>query len=264
MISHITLVKINQVVGHLYQLAKPADSVVIYLKGGPSLGDDGNSILWPITKKHKYDLFIPDYIGYCRSAGDFNFKSCVNTISESENFIRGKAKGLNTLTGQELYLNYKNIILVGSSWGGAIAPFINKYGQSSIQTVILIKPVTDWSTQGKTSFPEENTDQTNQYILNAWLNIYHNYQDSEWPKIFKGLAPELNPIEHSSLLKNNKVIIIHGKQDETIHYSKSQSYYQTLQKNKVDVQLKLLSGNHSSLFNTKALDVALKMLTQSE
>lgn len=262
--NNIKLVKIKQVVGYLYQSDRSNRSVIIYLKGGPSLGDDGKSVLWPIAQKYNYDLFIPDYIGYCHSSGDFNFKNCVNTILESENFMRGKETGIDSLTNEVVNLNYTNIILVGSSWGGAIAPFLNKYSQSNIRNIILIKPVTDWSTQGRTLYPEENTDQTNQYILNAWLNVYRNYQKSEWPEIFMGLRPEFNPVEHSALLKSNKVIIVHGKQDVAVHYSKSQNYYQVLLNHKVDVQFKLRSGDHSSSFNIKALNLALKMLLQSE
>src|SRR5688500_10509205 len=111
---NIILIKIKQVVGYLYLPDRPNGTAVIWCKGGPSLGDNGNSDLWPFLKRKNITLFIPDYIGYCRSDGKFDFKSCIETITESEKFLNGDIEALDTLTGEKLKSKIKKMILVGS------------------------------------------------------------------------------------------------------------------------------------------------------
>ena len=250
--DQISLIKINQVVGNLYLPEKPTKKAIIFANGGPALGDQGNSNLWSAAKENNYILFIPDYIGHSRSDGEFNFKNCLETIFESEKYLKEK-------------FNCTEIILVGNSWGGAIVPFLEKYQKSDIKTICLVQPLTNWITQGKTSYPEEDVIQIDREIKTIWKNIYRGYADSEWPDIFLGKLKEFNPIDNLELLKDKQVFIYHGKQDSVIHFSKSQKYYQKFKKEfpKSKVFLKKLNGNHSNLFIKKALDSILKNLTKN-
>lgn len=258
----IILIKTGQVVGYLYIPPIKTNKVVIMAKGGPSLGDEGNSSLWPTIKKFNWMLFVPDYIGYCRSDGKFNFKNSVLTLHQSEDFLRGNSIGIDTLTGQEISIKCSEILLVGSSWGGAIVPFLEKYKKSSINTIALLKPLTDWITQGRTKDPEENIDQTNTSIINGLLNIYRGYDNSEWPKIFSGKDKEYNPLDNLRFLNNKTVFICHGSEDESINWKKSYLYYQKLKKlfPKQKIFWKLYKSDHSGKLNTKALKFILPTL----
>lgn len=259
----VILVKINQVIGYLYLPPSKTRSAVIYAKGGPSMGDSGESPLWPLVKSYNKILFFPDYIGYCHSAGQFNFQNCINTFHESEQFLSGQITGIDTFSGEKIELNCDDILLIGSSWGGSMVPFLEKDKKSNIKNIALIKPVTDWTTQGKTNVPEENLEETDRMIMNGWLNFYRGYEKSEWPKIFSGELKEFNPIDNIALLKDKNVFICHGEKDNVINVKKSKTYFQKFKEQfpQANVQLKIFPNlDHSSEMNYAGLEYILKEL----
>lgn len=222
----ILLVKLDEVVGYLYIPKKTTHKAIIYADGGPMLGNTGEFPIWDLCKKYGYILFIPDYKGYCHSYGKFNFKGCVDTLIESEKFLKGNLSATDLEKNSTLNFKCKDLILIGASWGGAIVPFLEKYQKSSIKYIGLLKPVTDWKSQGRTKYKEENVDQTNQWIINGWANIYRSYKNSEWPKIFKGQLSEFNPLDNIHLLKDKIVFLCHGKKDHVVNWHKSERYHQ--------------------------------------
>lgn len=256
----VVLVRIDKVIGYLYLPGTGSKSAVIHAKGGPSLGDMGESPLWPIAKKYGYILFIPDYIGYCRSYGDFNFKNCVQTIHEAEAFLRGHVGGLITDTNDKIQLDCSNIVLVGSSWGGAIVPFLEKFQKSKIQHIALVKPVTNWQSQGKTKYKETDIVETSNFTKLGWENIYRGYKNSEWPEIFAGKRKEFNPLDNIGLLKNKSVYISHGKDDKSVNWRKSFNFYNKLKSKypKMKVYWKLMKEGHSGKMNALGLEFMLK------
>jgi len=261
----IFLIKIKKVEGMLY-LPKGSfeiEKAVIHAKGGPSLGDEGNSSLWGIAKKYQWALFVPDYIGYCRSDGNFTFKNCVYTLYEAEDFLRGKIEGIAVETGEKIKLKCKEILLIGSSWGGAIVPFLEKYKKSQIKAIGLIKPVLDWKSQGKTRFSEEDVFQTNRSIIRGWLNIYRGYKNSEWPKIFQNGLSEYNPLDNLSLLREKVVFLCHGGKDKVVNWRKSCLFYRAFKKEypKGKIFWKLFKNqDHSSKMTAVGLNFILKKL----
>jgi hypothetical protein len=262
----IFLVKIKKVEGMLYlpRGSFKIKKAVIHAKGGPSLGDEGNSPLWEVAKKHQWALFVPDYIGYCRSAGTFSFRNCVYTLYEAEDFLRGCKKGIIVETGKTIQLKCEEILLIGSSWGGAIVPFLEKYKHSKIKVVGLIKPVLDWKSQGRTNFPEEDVIKTNRSIVRGWLNIYRGYKKSEWPAIFKKGLREYNPLDNLHLLKEKIIFLCHGEKDEVVNWRKSYSFYQALKRKypKIKIFWKLFKNqDHSSKMTAVGLGYILKKLS---
>lgn len=257
----ILLIKIKNVVGYLYIPAYKTNKAVIHAKGGPSFGDAGDSIVWSIAKKHNRILFVPDYIGYCRSDGIFNFKNCIKTLYEAEDFLSGKLTATVTTTKEKISLNCDDIVLIGSSWGGAIAPFLEKYRKSSIKYIALAKPVTDWKTQGKTQYPEEKVSETSRSIQSGWSNIYRGFGQSEWPNIFNGQLTEYNPIDNLNLLQDKVVFITHGLLDDGIYWEKSLKFYEKLKKVNSKVYFKTYKNEgHSSKMNALGLKFMLNKI----
>lgn len=259
-----SLIKLNKVVGYLYSSPKPSSTAIIWCKGGPSLGDNGKSEIWPLLKRKNITLFIPDYIGFCRSDGKFDFKGCVETITESEEFLEGKLTAIDTLTGEQIKVKINKIILVGSSLGGAIVPFYEKYRSSSIKDIVLIKAVTDWKKQGKTRFKEEDTFQTSKFIERGWKNIYRGFIDSEWPEIFQGKLIEYNPIDNTEFLENKNVYIYHGDKDKVVNWRQSNKLYRKLKEKypQINVYFKLMKGyDHSSDIGIAALKNILRKVS---
>ena len=262
--EQISLIKIKKVVGVYYRNQQKTNRVVLYAKGGPSLGDDGNSVAWPIAKKYKFDLFVPDFIGHCRSDGEFNFKTNIETLHEAEAFLSGNLHATNTEKFQSIIANYKEIVLVGSSWGGSMIPFIDKYSPSQIKTLGMIKPVTDWPSQGRTKDKEEDVENTHRMINLAWSQVYRGYNQSEWPSIFSNQdAVEFNPINQVALLKGKRVLLVHGTEDDVVNYQKTLRYFKKLQKIGINVSLKLYKTDHGSKATKRGLNYILREVSKS-
>lgn len=244
----IHLIRFGKVIGCFYQTGN-STAVVLYAKGGPSFGDDGHSPIWSVCKRFGVALLVPDYIGYCRSEGTFSFRNCVKTLTESEKFLKGKISALNLGKNNKFKVNFDKIILIGSSWGGAIVPFFEKYQKSSIEHIGMISPVTDWKTQGKVNKCEEDVVKTAQLISSGYKNIYRGFKNSDWPQIFAGQKSEYNPIDNTHLLNGKKVYILHGNKDKVVYWKKSQQYYQVLKKTNKngEVHFRLLpNATHAS------------------
>ncbi len=263
--EQVRLIKIKQVAGFLYQNEKKADTVVIYAKGGPGLGDKGQNEGWPVARRFGYDLLIPDYIGFCRSDGEFSFRSCIETFYECEDFANGKLQATDAETGITFSVKYKNIILIGSSWGGSMVPFLEKYRKSGINTIGMIKPVTDWTSQGRTKDPEEDTVMTNKQVDLVWTHLYRGYHNSEWPEIFTNKhLPEFNPVDQTAMLAGKQVLVVHGTEDDVVNYKKTVKYYGELKKHKVSSKLKLYKGDHSSAITVKGFRFILNEYSKTK
>jgi len=183
---------------------------------------------------------IPDYIGHCRSEGLFNFENCIETLHICEQFLLAKTTAIEGFTGNKLTCpKVGKIILIGSSWGGAITPFIHMNKKTTIKNLGLISPMTDWSTLGNGKYTEENAKDVDSLIRNVMFPIYRGYDKSNWPKIFfnKKIQSKYNPIDNTHLLKNMNIYIVHGNKDRSIHWSRSKEYFNLL--NQSDVATKV-------------------------
>ena len=130
----------------------------------------------------------------------------------------------------------------------------------------MIKPITDWKTQGRTKYKEEITEETDKLIKLGWEKIYRGYSQSQWPEIFQGKLSEYNPINNIELLKDKNVFIYHGDKDKTINWRKSLRYYQTFKKTfpQANVSWKLINGlDHSSKMNIEGIRLFLNALRKN-
>jgi len=209
---------------------------------------------------------IPDCIGHCRSDGRFTFKNCIRTIYECEDFFNGKISGYDFKENKKMKIKTEKIILIGSSWGGSMVPFVDKYRKSSISHLGLIKAVTDWKTQGKTDYPEESINDIEWQLNGPYKNIYRGFTDSQWPQIFAG-DTEFNPIDNINLLNKKWVYVIHGSKDKSVHWSKSKVFYKKLVEVDTNVEAKwklLRNGTHSMKTNILGFEEILSQLMAEE
>lgn len=264
--DQIVLVRIDRVLGYLYLPSEPTNKAVIHAKGGPSLGDDGKSPLWAVAKRFGRILFVPDYIGYCRSYGVFNFQNCVETIYEVEDFLRGKRGGLITDTNQPIKLACDDIVLEGSSWGGSIVPFLEKYRHSQINDIAIVKGVTDWASLDNGEYEETDTAETSNFAELGWANIYRGYAQSEWPQIFRGKLRECNPIDNIALLKDKRVYIAHGENDTSVNWHRSKVFYDKLRQTFLDMPVywKMLDTGHGGEANALGLEFMLETIEMNK
>ena len=222
------LIKLNKVIGFFYSSEVDESVAVINLAGAPGFGDSGNSKTAQVCNSFGVSYLSPDYIGMCRSGGEFNFKSSVETIYECVDFLTGKFLGTDIKTGKKLAKQkFNEIILLGSSFGGSIAPFVEKFKKTEIKKIILVAPVTDWITQNN-----EGTEEPINEFLNVMSigmkNVWRGFSNSEWPEIIKGNIKEMNPIDNTNLLADKEVFILHGNKDKSISWKDSEKFFEKI------------------------------------
>lgn len=257
-------IKIGKIYANLYLPDKlnGYEWGVIYLKGGPySTPDNGKSPFYKTCEANNVALIVPDYIGYFRSDGRFSFKNCITTILKSKEFMEGSIPGHDYLTKRNIKISVKNIIVIGSSWSGAIVPFVDFFGKTNIKYIGLIKPVTDWTFNKNSKEVEEDLIKTRDFITNQYKNVYRGFANSVWYQIFTKPIKKYNPINNTHLLEGKTIYIIHGNKDKTIHWTNSFRYYNKLLATNSSKKIfwKLLQNySHSEKTNIRSFDLIIE------
>lgn len=258
-------IKIKKVVSSLYIPKKPKVAIIV-AQGGPGTGDNLKSEYWQPCKNNGAILMVPDYIGHSRSEGSFNFTNCLETIKECEEFLLGKLTAIDGLTGKRIESpKIKKIVVLGSSWGGAIAPFVSRIKNTTISDIVLISPVTDWSTLGNGEFEEESPQMVHNLIKFIMSNLYRDYKKSEWDGIFfnSKIRTKFNPIENLDLLKDKNVFVFHGNKDKSIHWTRTEKYVKKLRsfgETKLLTWRLFLNLKHGGAMKTKSLEYYFKIV----
>ncbi len=221
--------KEKYIFSYYYSPPRAPSYFILYLGGAPSYGDSGYSERGKRVAELGWGYLAPDYIGHNRSDGVFSFNNCVKTIKVAESFLLGKikAKRADTLEDKSFSMprgRVKRIVLVGSSFGGSIAPFIGWLSRTTIKEVILIAPVLDWEKLSKLN-PQEMCSFT-AGLLVQMRNIYRGADKKEWQEIVEGKVREKNPVFNIELLRGKKLYIFHGNKDKSIPWKLSREYYQ--------------------------------------
>lgn len=261
------LIKLNKVIGFFYQATDQSNVAVINLAGAPGFGDTGKSKTAKVCNKFGVSYLNPDYIGMCRSDGIFSFKGCVETVYECVDFLTGKLVGTDIEKSIKLpKKKYKKIVLLGSSFGGAIAPFVDKYGKTSIKEIILVAPITNWKGQ-KDQPSNEPIGEFIRILCFGMKNVWRGFAGSEWPQIIKGELNEFEPIQNTRLLKDKTVMIYHGNKDKSISWRDSAIYFDKIKNEGLAKNVyfeKLVNFGHSGTTVQEGVKRALKKLVSKK
>lgn len=220
------IIKIRKIVAGFYTSDKQTNSIVIYAIGAPLTGDMGKLVTAPMLLSRGFDIFVPDYIGYCRSEGKFTPKNCIKTFLESYEYVRG-GQAIDVRTGEKLRMSYKNVLFIGSSFGGAYVPLLPRFNPK-IKNLAMLYPVTDYNLCG-TMKGEESINDFMRSMEYGYKYLYRGIMHPIWQKHFKN-QDGLSPIDNLDFLKNAKVFIAHGKKDKCINYQQSLRYFDFLKK----------------------------------
>jgi len=257
--------KNKYIFAYLYSQKKLPSSFIIYLGGAPGYGDQGNSERGIKVAELGWGYLAPDYIGYNRSDGKFSFKGCLETIKKTEEFLLGKIKGIRADKFKKKIFHIKpgkikRIVVAGSSFGGAIAPFLSLLNSTTIKEIVLIAPVTDWKKLNKINRQEIEVFLTS--ILIKMRNIYRRANTKEWKAIVNGSNLKTNPIYNIHLLKDKKVYIFHGNKDKSIPWKLSYEYYNKIKsflENESVYFFLIKNGDHSWKTSLRALELFIKI-----
>lgn len=249
------LLKIAPIVGTYYSFGKKKKNLVIYGIGAPLGPDSGNLPDAPILLKYDTDIFVPDYIGYSRSDGEFTPKNCIKTFLLLYDAFSKGYKAKNYYENTTLSLKYDRIIFIGRSFGATYIPLLPRFNKK-IRELAIFCPVVDSKSCGSIKGEESNADFLRSMKFDGYHHLYRGITSKIWENHLEN-KDDLSPMDNIKYLDNVKLFIAHGKLDKCVHYSKSVKYYNkiinTFPKKKNSYLLKLYSrGEHGPTTTHKA------------
>jgi pimeloyl-ACP methyl ester carboxylesterase len=194
--------------------------IVILLNGLPSV-PKLNDLLERLAA-NGYLAVFPRYKGTWESSGKFLAKSPVKDVIFLCNELIGKKKIIELHGYKEFKLETKNLILIGTSFGGAIA--LCAAILPTVKKVIALSPIVNWKTYaGAKTIPASKHMQR---FLRKGFGEGYRFTDIGWKKFETGLL--FNPSTNLTKSVAKKITIVYDKSDKTtlaeviIGYGRSQ------------------------------------------
>lgn len=241
------LLKIGKIVGVHYSCGFKTKKIVVYGIGAPIPPDDGHLPDATVILKQGVDIFVPDYLGYGRSEGVFTPMNCIKTFLLLYKALKFGCLGINSYANFKTKLKYEKIIFIGRSFGGTYVPLLSRFN-SDIKELAIFCSVVDSKSCGSIKGEESNQDFLRSMQDDGYYHLYRGILSKKWVQHLEN-KDDLSPMDNIKYLKEAKLFIAHGKQDQCVHYSKSVAYYQkiikTFPEKKGSFKLKLYpKGNH--------------------
>ena len=264
MTPHYTtqLVRINGIAGILYRNGQKTTTVVVYGIGAPLPPDSGALPDAPVIMRFAVDLFVPDYIGYGRSDGQFTPTNCIKTFTNLySDFTRG-CLATNAYDKTTLLLRYKRVIFIGRSLGGTYIPLLPRFNPAITELAIFC-PVVNSRLCGSVPGEESNADFLRSMRQDGYYHLYRGILAPLWRQHLEN-KDDLSPMDNISHLAHARLFIAHGRQDSCVHYSKSQQYYDLICKQfpgqSNQFALNLYNGTHGPSTTNPAVADFLRWL----
>lgn len=257
-----TFFRINEIAGTYYTSGNKSKAIVIYAMGAPNVPDNGGLGVASYITKKGLDIFVPDYIGFGRTPGNFTPKNCIKTLLKLYGYLDKGTYGVNYYENKKKYFKYKRIVFIGKSLGATYVAVLPKFNKD-IREISLWCGALDQSEQGKVK-NEETNESFIDGLSKDFKFLYKGFNKKTWWDHVND-KDGLSPMDNLDCLKQVKVFIAHGMKDECIHYSKSLVYYNklvnTYKMKRDNCHLKLYkNGDHGNLTTNKATRDFLKWI----
>lgn len=189
--------------------------IIILCSGTPASPNKSN-VLRFLSKKG-YVAIAVRYRGTWESGGVFLKQSPAQDIADVINEISQKKKVTDLFSLEEIRINAKKIIVIGSSFGGPAALFASTL--SHVEKVVLLSPVIDWSVEGE----DEPFDFWTRFTSQAFGGAYRVQKKSDWKKLLS--HDFYNPLAMKNATDyNKKVFLIHCEDDTVVPIGPSKDF----------------------------------------
>lgn len=242
-----TYIEYNGIVSGAYlpTQSKMSDTAIVIAQGALSTGDSGKREFHKSTIPYGIPVFIPDYYGHSRSDGRFTPRNCAKTIVDTIDTLKGGALVYNAEENKRIRYKFKNVIVVGTSFGGWIPWYINTFfPKHHLERFGLMAPLVDLKNQATKKFPKEESAKSFLQRGNTiYKNIYRGISSPVWNDFLFAKKAKNDPMKNLEKIAGSKIVIAHGKEDTSINPKKSTALYnKLLALNPADKHLKIFSN----------------------
>lgn len=237
----------KNIVAEFWAPRRPSSKAVILYDGCPSVPSKERVAKFFVRKG--YWVFHPRYRGTWESGGEFLKKSPADDV---DLVIGAIEKGFrDTWSGITYYLDIREFIIVGASFGGTQAILASR--NSKATKAIAIAPVVDWSVETR----EEPFAVFLRQVCDGFPGAYRCPK-----KNFKKLLTKkfYNPVDWAPVLNGKKLFLVHAKDDPSVPYLPTKRFARNIGATYVE---RARGGHLSSLIVTeRAMWKKVKMFLQ--
>lgn len=244
----IAYVRNKDILGELYIPSEEQNNHIgiVWLPGLPNkpMADDMGKPLFDLG----FTVLQARYPGSWQSYGNFGPTSSLEgAILGLELLSKGKTINLNNQL--EVEWDIRHLVLVGHSYGGAIA--VSVLGLSNLaDAAVALCPLLEPEMQNANhSLPEDDLSTLYPYLKRCHENVFRNLDDDEWNNFISGRHPAV-PSNYLDLLKDKNLLLIHGSEDKSIRPYHTENFYRALKDNggtKVELHIEKGIGHGKSL-----------------
>lgn len=175
-----------------------------------------------------YDVFVPEYYGFCRSGGRFTPHSSLESLVDAYTVFSKWRYYQDFYTGQSIKRTYPTIHILWFSYGGWVALNLPRI-LPQITTIGAFYPVTNYRWLWK-KYREETWEDFLEIIAKKYRHLYRLWSTSHWKKLFR--QESLSAISRKNIrsLIDGNIFIAHGKNDTIIHFSHSEDFWRQAKK----------------------------------
>lgn len=240
--------------GLVFELGIPKKNnqkIIILLPGLPGFPNK-QDFLKQLTKQG-YITIYPRYRGTFESSGNFLSRSPAYDILELISLLKNKKEFIELYGKSKILVNYKEIIVLGSSFGGSISLHLSMLTKD-VKKYIVIAPVLDFKRHNSMS-KEQDLIAFGRFLIEAFPFVYR-FKKKNYKKLIENkIIPSI--FDNSPKL-SGEIIVLHGDKDETVNIKNSKKLARLNKKIKFEV---LDNMGHIS-FSDIGFEKMLKWLNQ--
>ncbi|WP_157891417.1 alpha/beta hydrolase family protein [Candidatus Mancarchaeum acidiphilum] len=182
-----------------------------------------------------FSVGIPEYLGTFDSSGRFNFENAATSLAVVASGIK-ENKCTDLISSSPVSLDIEHVTLIGASFGGSVV-LVAAAKSYSVDSVLAIAPVTDYSKKFMEYYGNESVDSTMDLL--SKLQKFTWKFDKKDVKLLNEGKLDINPLRHMHELKSKRVALWHGKLDRSVNYLSSVDFFYSLKFFGCDAELNL-------------------------
>jgi len=203
--------RFGDIIAEFWLSEKPTGRIVIICDGAPGLRSKKE--LAKFFTRKGYSVFQMRYRGTWESDGEFLKQSPADDVDD---VIRGIQKGfLDLWTGVVYYLDLREVVVVGASFGGPAAILATR--NPMVVKAIAIASIIDWSVATKQEPFAEFVRQITQGFPGAYRCPKKNFKKLLTKKFY-------NPVDWADALDGKKLFLIHARDDQSVPYMPTKKF----------------------------------------